>query len=76
MFANIVFEAVGLGKSLLTPSEYTDGVTGGFGAGGAAIVPLDFEPGSITVVPLPAAVWLLLPAVGFLVGFRRQGSAA
>lgn len=72
LFATVTFEAVGLGVSELGLSESF--AQGGFVAGA---VPLEvtFDNGSITVVPLPAAFWLFLPALGFLAGFRRTRMA-
>lgn len=60
--------AVGLGKTQVTLSGvWYDELAG-------AITPVDFAPANITVVPLPAAAWALLGALGVLgARLRRKG---
>ena len=76
LFATIVFDAVEVGVSSLALSENID--LGGFVAGGQKLDVTFDQDGSINVavIPLPAAFWLLLPALGFLAGWRRKAVAA
>jgi hypothetical protein len=72
--AQLIFQAKGLGTSLLTLTEST---LNPFASGGALLnPPVSFANANIqvTAVPVPAAIWLWLSAMGgvFYVGKRRS----
>ena len=65
------FQAIGPGTSALTLTEFG---LNPFASGGD-VVPTIFSPGSVTVMPEPAAGWMLLAGIG-VVAFgiaRRRG---
>jgi hypothetical protein len=72
--AQIIFQVTGLGTSPLT---LTESQLNPFSSGGALLnPPVVFIPATIqvTAVPIPAAIWLLLSAMGglFYVGKRKR----
>jgi len=71
--ATIEFHAVGLGTSNLT---LTNSVGNPWAYDGSPITPLSFVSGSVTVVPIPAAVWLFGSGLLGLVGVARRKKTA
>ena len=70
LFATVEFMAVGAGSSNITLSEYA---LNPFGTGGSAYPDLSFDQtGLITVVPVPASVWLFGSALGLLGWIRHK----
>ncbi|MCP4767525.1 MAG: hypothetical protein GY875_14765 [Gammaproteobacteria bacterium] len=74
------FMAIGLGTSGLsvTAHPFAEALGGHHGADGSSIaLAFDPEAGSVSVVPVPAAVWLFGTALIGLVGFgKRKASLA
>jgi hypothetical protein len=73
---SIIFDTDTLGSSPLTFSENIAGVAGGFlgDETGQAILLDSVGSGSINVVPIPGAIWLMISGLFALYGFtRRQG---
>jgi hypothetical protein len=71
LFASIEFTAIGLGVS--SGIALSESAGNPFGTGGALYVPLVFDQsGQVTVVPLPAAAWLLGSALLGLGALKRK----
>ncbi|MCF6356054.1 MAG: VPLPA-CTERM sorting domain-containing protein [Candidatus Polarisedimenticolaceae bacterium] len=76
--ATVDMVAVGIGTSLLSlsdPAHYAFPWLAGFDGSGQPIpVAFNATSGTVSVVPLPAAVWFMLSGLGFL-AFRSRRSA-
>ena len=71
MFATVNFDTVGLGTTALQLADSNDQVFIWVN-GDLSAVGVNTVDGSITVVPLPAAVWLFISALGGLVVAKRR----
>ncbi len=70
-FATVEFESVGLGTSPIGMEDAGDLILAWGREGGSPITPT-FVDGSVTVVPLPAAAYLLATGLVGLVGMSRR----
>ena len=75
IFATIQFQSVGLNgtNSSLGLTEY---VGNPWASGGTVITPLNFVNGNVSVVPVPAAVWLFGSGLLGLIGVARKKTRA
>lgn len=77
VIGQMVFQAIGIGVTDIFMAANDDGVSGDpgpFVSGNTFTVQdVTFSADSVTVVPVPAAVWMLLSALGALGGVRRFG---
>lgn len=71
IFATIQFQAVGLSgtNSSLGLTEFAGNP---WASGGSNITPLDFVNGNVSIVPVPAAVWLFGSGLLGLIGLARR----
>ena len=69
----LTFNATGLGTTFITMAMNDEPLGGFFSAVTLGPQDVQFFGAKVTVVPVPAALWLLLGALGMLGGVRRRG---
>ncbi len=66
--ATVEFQAMGLGSTMLSMTEPSNNP---WGSGGSAIG-VSFDPGTVSVVPIPAALWMFGSGLIGLAGIGRR----
>jgi len=76
LVGSLSFTGLALGVSPLTMDDNDTPAGEWFATDGSGPLGVDYGTGQVTVVPVPAAVWLMTGGLGMLLGFARKRKAA
>ncbi len=73
--AQLTFTALAEGNPNIVINDDGGNVSGWFDATSAEWIPVNYNNASVSIIPVPAAAWLFVSALGGLAGLKRRQAA-